>query len=288
MVRVLAAGLLALSIPLALWAGVPEERAVAHLSREVPAWFAENRCYSCHNNGDAARALLLARAHGYGVADGALAGTLEWLRHPERWDSNRGDVRFSDKDLARLQFSVALVAAGGKVPVEALVRMQASDGAWHVAGEEGVSSPVTWGTALATALVRGVIVEANPAAAKRAEEYLRGLALGSTVDAAAVLLAIPGDKAAREYLLGAVTSDGAWGAKPHVPAEAFDTAMAMLALQGVEEPPHEVLRRGRAWLVAHQLEGGGWPETTRPSGGTSYAQHVSTTAWALMALLGAQ
>jgi squalene cyclase len=135
-------------------------------------------------------------------------------------------------------------------------------------------------------LVQDVVRGANPAAAKKAEEYLRGLALRSTVDAAAVLLALPENKAAREYLLGAVTSDGAWGARPKLPAEAFDTAVAMLALQGTKAPPKEVLRRGREWLVRNQLESGGWAETTRPAGGTSYAQHVSTTAWALMALLG--
>ncbi|MFN0122677.1 MAG: hypothetical protein ACKV2V_19440, partial [Blastocatellia bacterium] len=35
-------------------------RAVAFLAREVPAWPARNSCFSCHNNGDAARALYVA------------------------------------------------------------------------------------------------------------------------------------------------------------------------------------------------------------------------------------
>ena len=35
----------------------PEARAVAFLVREVPSWSVENKCYSCHNNGDAARAI---------------------------------------------------------------------------------------------------------------------------------------------------------------------------------------------------------------------------------------
>jgi hypothetical protein len=35
----------------------PEDRAVAFLTREVPLWFEENGCFSCHNNGDAARVL---------------------------------------------------------------------------------------------------------------------------------------------------------------------------------------------------------------------------------------
>ncbi|MDQ3441078.1 MAG: hypothetical protein M3478_12095, partial [Planctomycetota bacterium] len=37
-----------------------EARAVGFLVREVPKWKTENDCYSCHNNGDAARALILA------------------------------------------------------------------------------------------------------------------------------------------------------------------------------------------------------------------------------------
>ena len=40
----------------------PELRAVGFLSHEVPKWSRENHCYSCHNNGDAARALYEAAA----------------------------------------------------------------------------------------------------------------------------------------------------------------------------------------------------------------------------------
>jgi hypothetical protein len=35
----------------------PEARAMGFLAVEVPRWSRENRCFSCHNNGDAARAL---------------------------------------------------------------------------------------------------------------------------------------------------------------------------------------------------------------------------------------
>ena len=37
-------------------------RAVKYLAHEVPRWRAEEGCYSCHNNGDAARALMAASA----------------------------------------------------------------------------------------------------------------------------------------------------------------------------------------------------------------------------------
>jgi hypothetical protein len=39
-------------------------------------------------------------------------------------------------------------------------------------------------------------------------------------------------------------------------------------------------------VIAAQQEDGGWPETTRPTGGTSHAQRISTTGWATLALLG--
>src|SRR4051794_38197216 len=38
----------------------PEARAIHYLAREVPAWNREHHCFSCHNNGDAARALYAA------------------------------------------------------------------------------------------------------------------------------------------------------------------------------------------------------------------------------------
>jgi hypothetical protein len=46
-----------------------------------------------------------------------------------------------------------------------------------------------------------------------------------------------------------------------------------------------MIRTGRAYLIAHQQEDGSWPETTRPSGGVSYAQRMSTSAWATWALI---
>src|SRR4051812_20412509 len=88
-----------------------EGRALAYLAREVPRWSAENKCYSCHNNGDAARALYVAVRLARRVPDPALADTTRWLAHPERWDNNGGEGAASDKKLARIQFAAALVAA---------------------------------------------------------------------------------------------------------------------------------------------------------------------------------
>ena len=40
-----------------------------------------------------------------------------------------------------------------------------------------------------------------------------------------------------------------------------------------------------SFLLAEQLDDGGWVETTRPPGQQSYAQHISTSGWATLALL---
>src|SRR5262245_19523894 len=63
--------------------------AVDFLAREVPRWKRENNCYSCHNNGDAARALIAAIRAG-ATMRAPLEDTLDWLSQPSSWDQNRG------------------------------------------------------------------------------------------------------------------------------------------------------------------------------------------------------
>jgi hypothetical protein len=46
-----------------------------------------------------------------------------------------------------------------------------------------------------------------------------------------------------------------------------------------------MIQRGRAYLLSSQQGDGSWPETTRPRGAESYAQRLSTTGWATLALL---
>src|SRR4051812_41648464 len=89
----------------------PEERALGYLAREVPSWSKDNGCYSCHNNGDAARALFVAVRLRRRVPSAALADTTRWLQRPGDWDRNGGEGPFSNKKLARLQFAAALVEA---------------------------------------------------------------------------------------------------------------------------------------------------------------------------------
>jgi squalene cyclase len=88
------------------------------------------------------------------------------------------------------------------------------------------------------------------------------------------------------YLKTNQLDDGGWGPYPLAPSEVFDTALALLAVARFTEDSAETAKAAaREYLLSRQNPDGSWPATTRPTGGESYAQQISTTAWATMALL---
>jgi hypothetical protein len=295
----------------------PEAKALALLVREVPAWPRENGCFSCHNNGDAARALLQAARRGYTVPAAALAATQVWLSAPAGWSENKGDPGFSDQRLATVQFAAALLTAletGQLAAPQALLTAarqlaaeQAADGSWQIDAGNALGSPATYGTPLATWLAWRVLqhaqqIEKNAAwqrAAQRAARWLRQRQPQNVPLAATLVLALAqaNDQPARKLRAASVrllrraqTRDGGWGPYAAAPPEAFDTALALLALAEVRPAPSvkSLIQRGRQFLSAQQNPDGSWPATTRPSGGESYAQRMSTTGWAMLALLATQ
>ena len=295
-----------------------EARAIAYLSREVPAWRREHPCYSCHNNGDAARALVAARTR-LPAALAALDDTLAWLREPQRWKTNGGgEGGGDDKRLARIQFAHATLAASAAALVprsalaeaaEIVARDQQPDGSWQLDTSDSIGSPATYGTALATAVARRTLVRAElpsmTARVAQADRWLGTVRVQNTPDAAAILFAfadrasessLPNLRPALEFLARNQGRDGGWGPYATSPSEPFDTAIAVIALRGVlarlESGPmpsktavETAIASGRGYLVAQQLADGSWVETTRPAGQSSYAQRISTTAWALLALV---
>jgi Prenyltransferase and squalene oxidase repeat len=130
----------------------------------------------------------------------------------------------------------------------------------------------------------------------RANRWLARVSCSNTPNAAALLLwssmsgndtaALQHDRALA-FLRRIQTSEGGWGPYAATPAEVFDTALALLALarHPVRPGAGEMIARGRRFLAAQQLPDGSWPATTRPPGGVSYAQQMSTTGWATLALL---
>jgi hypothetical protein len=290
-----------------------ETRAVAFLSGDVPRWSRENHCYSCHNNGDAARALFAASRAGYQVPADSLADTTRWLIRPAGWDHNGGEGPFSDKRLARVVFTSTLetaVATGWVrdraalvLAAERLALDQGADGSWPLDGEDALGSPATYGRPLATLAARNSLAATDPArfrtAIDRADAWLSKREIHSINDASVCLMERPatatpaGDdrrKRSLNLLRQGQSDDGGWGAHVNSPPEPFDTALAILALvQGQPSPEgRRMIARGRAFLLARQQDDGGWIETTRPPGNLSYAQRISTTAWATLALLASR
>jgi hypothetical protein len=290
----------------------PEAQAISYLSREVPRWTKEHKCFSCHNNGDAARALIAAGRQKQTLASEMLQDTSRFLAKPDDWDKNGPDGPFKDKRLARLHFAMALVDAHEeklvkehepvKRAAEMIAEIQDAKGSWNIDGGEELGSSITYGRFLRTHFGRQVLLRTDARKHKdaiaRAEKWLTETKAESVVDAAAVLLAFPADvpmaegiNRQRERALRIIAKgqakEGGWGPYVTSPPEVFDTALVLLALAGqrdlAEYKPR--LAKGREFLIAQQKDDGSWEETTRPSGAESYAQRVSTTAWALRALL---
>ena len=149
----------------------PEAKAVAFLTAEVPRWSRENRCFSCHNNGDAARALFQASRAGYPVRESALSDTTRWLSRPADWEHNGGSGPQSDKRLARVVFTNTLATAieTGWVQDRSLLSRAAarlaldqdSRGSWKIEGDDEIGSPATYGETLATFWARQSLSSAD-------------------------------------------------------------------------------------------------------------------------------
>jgi len=288
-------------------------KGVAFLRAEVPKWRKDN-----HHHGDAIRALLEAGSRGYDIGD-TLAETLNFLKQPAAWDQYQAPAGLNDKRLTHIQFAGALAVAerhgkAASTDLEAaaklLVADQAANGSWEIEQAPGLGSPATYGAILATWSARTSLIasgmQPDNFTIVQADRWLRGLTVENVFDASSLLLALDltGDVMAdglRRTALSIVrtgqAANGGWGPEATAPPQVFDTALAVLALSALNvEPriarstyrPEELLAaiaKGKAFLESQQLPDGSWPETTRAGGKNGYAEHISTTGWALLALL---
>ncbi|MEQ1694100.1 MAG: hypothetical protein ABMA00_22615, partial [Gemmatimonas sp.] len=278
-------------------APAPESAAVAFLAKEGPAWHQKFGCYSCHNNGDATRALLVAARHDFDVAK-PLSQTLN-TQPPEHWKPlAAGDL--DGKALSRIAFANALVDAVTATAAsreqlwavtDLLAADQKADGSFRVdpAEAEGLGaplipgSPASLGTALATVSARRALIAAGKAeyrpVIERAGIWLRRVPVAAPLDAAAVLLGVAdaADATGREQRARALATlrttqhaDGGWGTSQD--SDAFRTAVALLALasnrtgDGAFQPSEikKAIARGRAFLTVAQRPDGTWQESVRP------------------------
>ncbi len=153
---------------------------------------------------------------------------------------------------------------------------------------------------LATFLARDSLATAQPdrfrAAIDRADGWLLHYKLATITDASVRLMVVAAQRSpaaserrrpALDLLRRGQDDEGGWGPYVTSPPEPFDTALALLALakSGDSDQVRRMITRGRAYLIAHQHDDGSWTETTRPPGAESYAQRISTTGWATLALL---
>ena len=298
---------------------VPIAKGVDYLKKEGPKWKAEHPCYSCHNNGDATRALLVAAAKGYDIGT-SLDDTLTFLKQPSQWNQNKAAPGgFDDKVLARIQFASALAVAEryGKAAstdldaaAKLLVADQQADGSWQLDSSQSLGSPATYGTILATASARASLIasgiQPDTLTIVQIDKWVRGLTPENVIDAAGTVLALElsSDVMAENLrrnclsiLRQGQSPEGGWG--PYVTAapQVFDTALAVLALSSLAPEPRlarsayrpeelkEAIADGKKYIVSQQRPDGSWPETTRPANQESYAQRISTTGWAMLALL---
>src|SRR5688572_14833092 len=164
----------------------PEQAAVSYVTREVTRWPAENNCFSCHNNGDGARAFIQAYRMKIETKTDALETTLNWLGKPEEWGKPT-ETAFGDQRLSRIQFAGALVDAvdAGIIKDKGLVvraaqlllTNQEADGSWQVTAPGSTPSAVTYGAVLATFMARRTLERAEDPrfndAIARADAWLR-------------------------------------------------------------------------------------------------------------------
>ncbi len=223
------------------------------------------------------------------------------------------DQPVQDKSaMAAVQEAAALIAAD-----------QQADGFWRIGGETQIGTPATLGNTLATRealrTLRMAEMDQFAAPITKAEAWLFEQRPQTVFDAAAQLLALADARAsgarkegdsnsqdsvtqhqmdARKAAIAAAANraldvvgrgqppDGGLGPYLVSPPEPFDTAIVILALSrwGEDEDRVRILK-ARDFLLAEQYAEGDWPETTRPEGNESYAQRLSTTGWAVLALL---
>ena len=287
-------------------------KGVEYLKAEVPKWQAG------HINGDATRALLMAQAKGHDIGT-SLDDTLAFLKQPSKWDQSKAPSGFDDKTLATIQFASALALAerhgkAASTDLEAaaklLVAEQKPDGSWQLDDSQGLGSPATYGTLLATWSARTSLIasgmQPDNFTIVQADRWIRSGEPQNVLDAAATVLALElsGDVMAENLRRSCLSilrtgqgPSGGWGPDVTAAPQVFDTALAVLALSSLDVEPRlarsayrpeelkEAIAKGKTFIVSQQRPDGGWPETTRPANQESYVQRISTTGWALLALL---
>ncbi len=283
----------------------PERRAVAFLSVEVPKWARENKCFSCHNNGDALHGLLTAAKAGELADRKPLADTLAFLASPERWDANGPDGPFKDTKLRGFNLpprwpppstpacrSSAGTGESRRIGgAAAIARRQLAD---RRARQHRLARHLRPALATATS-----IRTLSAADRRRTPCRWPRLAAGSKRPSPKTC-SMPRPRcwrwlrrpvtrcrqcaSAAPCCCAKVNRRTAAGARSSIRRLKCSTRPWSCWPWPAQQPTSELsafIARGRKYLLAEQSPDGSWPATTRPAGADSYAQQLSTTGWAL-------
>lgn len=287
------------------------DRARRYLIAEEAAWRKDHRCFSCHNQGLALRAVWLAERQPSRLpADDPIA---RWVVEPGLWqvenrlgenDQSMADLLFARTALTAHRRGVIRLTPQTLQQIAQRVASHLETGdRWPSDATSPLASPLSLGPILGTHLACRVLSEAAPEAytalVSRCRRQLFSHTPRNVPEAAAQLWAISSDW--RQYqhawhqawtlIQQSQSLRGGWGPYAHSPPEAFDTAIAVIGLSEAighhcpdEQQIAAAIAKGRDFLLQVQREEGGWEATTRPPGRDSYAQHIATTSWALEAL----
>jgi N-acyl-D-amino-acid deacylase len=300
------------------------QRSIALVERSAAEYCRRRECFSCHHQATAVLMLGEARRRGFAVDEENLHAQLDHTaahlhRGLENYQSGQGQGGRVDT----AAWALWTLDEGGRGADETtaavagyLIATHADKGHWLSAGER----PPTQGSPFATTYValRGLVafgasdersrIDERIAAARK---WLETADAGDTEDRvyrlrALAYLAARGEadvdaeriEAAAYDVLRLQRTDGGWGQTPELPADAYATGTALVALVeaqklGVKESAY---RASVDFLLGTQLEDGSWRVTTRSQPIQKYFESgfphekdqfvsMAATNWATLALL---
>jgi len=267
------------------------QRALPFLEREGAAWMAGKTalnqgspCVSCHHVGFALWSHREAKRAGLPIP----ADRIDAL-------DRQAHAAFADGDEARPMSSSQLILgrAGDRpaaIDLQQLTRAQEKDGRFAASGQfPSQDRPIAESDAVATLwALLALGNEGEPAARKKAANWVKGSKPGETTEWLAVRLLVYGESGDRDRLLREQHPDGGWGWRAAGPSNAFSTGQALYAL-AIAAPRDPAVGRAVAHLVGAQGSDGTW---TTPSKLISKKAHPKRdsiyrywgTAWATIGL----
>ena len=296
-------------------------KSVALLQRSSTEFFKQSGCVGCHHQNLTAMAVRSARDKGLPVDENAADEQLKVVKF--EW-AGRQEILLQQIPVGggadTLSYSLAGLAAAN-YPADAITDAmvfsiagaQRRDGSWH---EGGISRhPIEGGEITRTAMsMHAIQLYGSPARkpefearVARAREWLLAAKPKTTEDRNMQILGLSWAKAPANVihrwskaLLAEQHNDGGWAQNPHLPSDAYATAVSLCALHQADglSAGDTAFQGGVRYLLSTQLEDGSWRVSSRAPKFQPYFQSgfphdhdqwisAAATGWAAMALAAA-